>query len=32
VPDAEKLGRLKGTYKFTMSDVAEVIARYRGEL
>ena len=31
VPDAEKLGRLKVTYNFTMSDVTGVIARYRGE-
>ena len=31
VPDAEKLGRLKENYKFTMSDVARVIAEYRGE-
>lgn len=31
VPDAEKLGRIKETYNFTMSDVAVVIARYRGE-
>jgi hypothetical protein len=30
-PDTEKLGRLKGTYNFTMSDVAETIATYREE-
>ena len=31
VPDTEKLGRIKETCNFTMSDVAEVIAEYRGE-
>ncbi len=30
VPDMEKLGRLRKNYNFTMSDVEEVIARYRG--
>jgi len=30
-PDTEKLGRLKDNYNFTMSDVEEVIARYRSE-
>ena len=30
-PDTEKLGRLKEDYNFTMSDVEDVIAKYRGE-